>query len=139
MTNQTELLEAFSRARVSAFGCMERAESLELTWHEETITDLVLAEVPPHVTVAPFTRREEARVGADWLWWWLDDVDEAFGMLVQAKRLKKGSSGHWKFGFSASDGEQQRRLVRAADYLHVPSVYALYTGTPKGRAPCLAH
>ena len=30
----------------------------------------------------PFiTHLQEARLGADWLWWWIDDDGEAFGML----------------------------------------------------------
>lgn len=70
---------------------MARSEELGLTWAEETVTDILVVAASAHVKVVPFTRKQEGDVvGADWLWWWVGQ-DESFGMLVQAKRLKKAN------------------------------------------------
>jgi len=59
------------------------------TWHETTITGIVLQHAHPTVKFVDFNQRQEGATGADWLWWWVDATGEAFGMLVQAKRLKE--------------------------------------------------
>ncbi|MFF9810734.1 DUF6615 family protein [Streptomyces coeruleorubidus] len=59
-------------------------------WAEETVADLLLMAVHPELSYVSFNRYEEARIGADWLWWFVDSAShEAFGVLVQAKNLKK--------------------------------------------------
>jgi hypothetical protein len=84
---------------------MVKGETSGLGWDEETITNTMLVEVPPLVKVVPFTRPQEggdkrlkehgAGMGADWLWWWVGDDGTSFGMLVQAKRLKKDKNEEW--------------------------------------------
>jgi hypothetical protein len=94
-------------------------------------TGLLLAECGDRLNYVQFAAREEHRVGADWLWWFVDDKDEAFGLLVQAKRLHRTSSG-WRLdvGYRTSDGTRQiDRLLSAADALDVPAAYTLYCGT----------
>jgi hypothetical protein len=113
---------------------MEQSEGAGFTWKEETVTDLVLAEVASSIKVVPFTHLQEARLGADWLWWWIDDDGEAFGMLVQAKRLRTDSK-RWKFDFEYKRGSQKRTLLRVARRLGVPATYGLYLGTSTYRRP----
>lgn len=104
-------------------GCERDASS----WREETISELVWQAARPCVMYADFARYQEAAVGADWLWWWVDDASECFGMLVQAKRLHcRGST--WTIDFRANKGEQMRRLFRTADMFFVPPFYVLYMG-----------
>lgn len=82
---------------------------------------------------ADFTRRQEAAVGADWLWWWVDHDGECFGMLVQAKRLFCDGPD-WSLDFQAKRGEQMRELLGTADRFSVPAAYVLYMGSVEYRA-----
>ncbi|UYN82920.1 MAG: hypothetical protein KIT89_09385 [Microcella sp.] len=96
------------------------------------MTELLLAAAFPVVKFAPFTRHQEKRVGADWLWWWVDSKGEAFGMVVQAKRLKREASA-WDIDFDYDLGRQRQNLLRAGLDLRVPPIYALYLGTVNAR------
>ncbi|MFI6495587.1 DUF6615 family protein [Streptomyces sp. NPDC050564] len=103
------------------------------TWAEETATDLLLMAVHPELSYVAFNRYEESRVGADWLWWFVDSAShEAFGVLVQAKNLKKKGQ-RWHIDYDYKEGGQIRSLIDAADLLQVPAVYALYCGDPAYR------
>ncbi|MGI5192106.1 hypothetical protein ACQEVY_00305 [Streptomyces sp. CA-288835] len=98
------------------------------TWPEETATVLLLMAVHPELSYTAFTRREESRIGADWLWWFSDSTTrEAFGLLVQAKNLKN-SGRRFTIDYTYKQGDQQRALLRAADLLQVPAAYVLYCG-----------
>jgi len=76
---------------------------------------------------ADFTHHEENVVGADWLWWWVDESGECFGMLVQAKRLHH-RDGQPQLDLRHNGGQQMTRLFSSANLLQVPAVYALYLG-----------
>jgi hypothetical protein len=71
-----ELLAAFARARKRAERHMIGCERDGSSWREETISELVWQAARPYVMFADFTRRQEAAVGADWLWWWVDHDGE---------------------------------------------------------------
>jgi hypothetical protein len=72
--------------------------------------------------------RKEGGVGADYLWWWLDQAsDECFGMLVQAKRLER-SANTWRVDVGRRKGEQLRELLLTAEQFAVPAMFAVYTG-----------
>lgn len=96
------------------------------------MTELILAAAFPVVKFAKFTHHQEFAVGADWLWWWIDSNGEAFGMLVQAKRLKR-LAARWDIDFDYRNGEQRRQLVATGLDLRVPPVYGLYLGTSSWR------
>lgn len=128
--DQASVLRRFHLARVRAERHMATFESNTSNWKEETITDLLLAETDGVVTWRTFTRSEESRNGADWLWWWADPSGESFGMLVQAKRLwHRGRSWSIDFGYPGGSGRQMASLSAAARDWSVPPVYALYVGT----------
>lgn len=65
-----------------------------ISYGEETITETCLLEIHRRhskiVKIKTFTKREEARNGADWEWC-LVGRKHTFKMRVQAKRLAKGS------------------------------------------------
>jgi hypothetical protein len=108
---------------------MAACEDVGLSWGEITITEIVLSRTAKAITVAPFTQRAESTSGADWIWWWLDD-SAAYGMLVQAKRLKV-RAGKWHFGFEypRGTGAQRLSLMSTAAALDLVPVYAIYLGT----------
>lgn len=145
MTNlKPDLIQTFQGARRAVLRHMAIAEEFGLRWQEETITDLLLAEVLPLVRVIPFTKPQEggdkrlkdgAGAGADWLWWWVGDGGVSFGMLVQAKRLNIEPGGRWRIDFAYGSGKQRDDLLATADVLQVAPTYALYFGSPSYRAP----
>jgi len=116
---------------------MAACEANDLQWYEEPITEILLSRTAPVVRFATFTRNEEAKVGADWLWWWVGPSGESFGMLVQAKRLYVDRD-KWTFKFNHNAGAQRRALFDAARALDVTPAYSLYLGTQQYRAsaPC---
>jgi hypothetical protein len=127
---------------------MDRQDQAGLGWTEETVTEIALAAGLPFVKPIPFNRPQEASVGADWLWWWLEpSSQECFGMLVQAKRVK-GGPGRWSLDVSHGQGPQQQRLLETADQFDVPAIYGCYMGGLELRkdlpcphfrvAPCIA-
>ncbi len=117
---------------------MLESERDSSSWREETVSELVWHAARPYVMYAEFNHQQEAAVGADWLWWWVDENGECFGMLVQAKRLFcKGAN--WSLDFRANKGEQMRRLLTTADHFSVPAAYVLYMGSTNYRASYTSH
>lgn len=130
---EDDLLAAFTRARKRVEDHMIGCERDGSAWREETVSEMLWQAARPYVMYADFKRHEEAKVGADWLWWWVDDSGECFGMLVQAKRLFCDGSS-WSLDFRAKKGQQMRQLLDSADYFCVPAAYALYMGSIDYRA-----
>ncbi|MGW4330338.1 hypothetical protein ACWEKR_31165 [Nocardia sp. NPDC004573] len=127
----TAVENAFRWARVQAVRHMAACERTGLRWSETTITEIVTAHTSRAVTVVPFTQRAEVLSGADWVWWWVDGAD-AYGMLVQAKRVTvTRSKWNFDFGYGARGAARsQREVLRsAAAALGLLPVYALYLGT----------
>ena len=116
---------------------MAACEESGLQWTEEPVTEILLSRAAPEISFATFTRNQESEVGADWLWWWVAADGEAYGMLVQAKRLYVNGS-RWSFKFDHNSGEQRRALFGAALALDVAPAYSLYLGTQRyrGSADC---
>ncbi|GAB3428387.1 DUF6615 family protein [Flindersiella endophytica] len=129
-----DVLGAFTRIREAAEQHMDERERRKLDWSEETVTEVCSHMGYPEVRVIPFTRRQEGTIGADYLWWFLDQTSSiCFGMLVQAKRLTR-QNGQWKVDIRHKMGKQLADLVATADQLHVPAMYGVYTGGQVFRA-----
>ena len=95
---------------------MTVCEQAGLRWNETTVSEILMSQVAQAeaVSVVPFTQPAEAISGADWIWWWVDDVG-AYGMLVQAKRVTI-TEGKWRFGFNYASGQpkkSQYKLLRS--------------------------
>ncbi len=124
-----DVAEALIRARLRAEAHMGTADEAGFPWGEETVTEILLAAAHPQFVSVVFNKHQEGRVGADWLWWWVDDSGEAFGALIQAKRLH----ADWTIDFKYRDGAQMALLRRSALALEVPDVYVLYLGAREFR------
>src|SRR6266516_4777903 len=72
----SDLRRALTRARMGVEQHMVRAARAGISWREETVSELLWVSALPFVRCADFTHGEENKVGADWLWWWIDDTDE---------------------------------------------------------------
>ena len=97
-------------------------------WPEETATVTLLMSAYPEVRYCAFTHHEEKRVGADWLWWFWDSrTREAFGVLAQAKNVKRNGS-RYSIDYTYNKGDQLETLLNAAYELRLPAIYVLYCG-----------
>ncbi|WP_146905970.1 hypothetical protein [Cellulomonas aerilata] len=138
MDDALDFRAALVRAREAVETHVTRVDAMGHAWHETTLTDLLLEQAWPAMRALPFNQVQEGAVGADWLWWWLDQDGTAFGMLVQAKRLH---ADPWRIDYGYRGGAQLRDLLSAAEALSVPPVYCLYLGSKAFRAQfaCDAH
>ncbi len=129
MMSANDVPDAFARVRVAAEEYMDERDRADLGWVEESVTDIAIHKGLPEIRVVQFNRQQEGRgIGADYLWWWLDQVSgECFGMLVQAKRLYREGE-RWAVDISHRDGKQLGDLSRTANYFDVPAMYSVYTG-----------
>ena len=131
--DDASVTDALHAARVAAEDHMATFEAAGDIWYEVPVTQLVLAAAFPVVKFASFTQHQEATTGSDWLWWWVDESGEAFGMLVQAKRLLRSPS-KWDINFDFNEGAQRRALIQTGLDLFVAPMYAIYEGTSEWRA-----
>ncbi|MFB7243047.1 DUF6615 family protein [Streptomyces populi] len=123
----SKLFSSLVKGREAADEHMNFRASMGEMWHEETVTDILCQHAAPYVRPIRFNQNQEGKVGADWLWWWLDPSGDCFGMLVQAKSLKR-SGKSWRVDFDYRGGRQIDSLVQVAGIFEVPAVYTLYCG-----------
>ena len=137
-----DIATALANARLVVEARLKQREAQGDDADEEEQTHWLCDAAWPHIRYAPFNRREEGVVGADWLWWFLDDSGECFGVLIQAKKLS-GQPGHPRLDLAYPRGtrSQMRKLFAAADDFDVPSAYILFCGDRDRRADlaCSAH
>lgn len=121
---------ALVAARISVEHYMARREAHGHGWNEVPATEILCAAASPTLRYVQFTGREESVVGADLLWWFIDGEEEAFGVLTQAKRLRRASTRRWTidFGYRKGDRRQIDSLLDAASSLSVPAAYLVYGG-----------
>src|SRR4051794_13395483 len=120
---------AFRRGRRAVDRHVARVLQAGEMWAEETATDLLLEKTWPDVWHRKFTRKRESVVGADWLWWWIDASGTSFGLLTQAKVLKrKGPRWHIDFDYrpKGADSTQIDTLIDASRVFDVPAAHVLY-------------
>jgi hypothetical protein len=133
----SELFSSLVKGREAADEHMKFRTDLGDMWNEESVTDILIQHAAPHVQPIRFNQRQEGEIGADWLWWWLDPSGDCFGLMVQAKSLKREGS-RWHIDFNYRSGFQLDRLHQTADHFDVPAGYMLYCGDTSYRAelPC---
>jgi hypothetical protein len=131
---RSALLQA--RLAVEDYQLRRRREGHPLLM-EETATQILLASASPEIEYYEFTKAEESRCGADWLWVWLDRSGVCFMMLVQAKTLKV-NNGRWSLDLGYRSGKGKRRqmdlLLESAEVFGVPFSYVIYAGDRQYRA-----
>lgn len=121
------IVERLRTARRAAVRHAAAAQRAGFNAHEQALTEIVLTRAAPAARVWTFSQREEARTGADWLWWWRGG-GEWFGALVQAKKNKPLRGAPWyDFGYRTASGPRQvDQLLHEATRWGVPAVYVLY-------------
>lgn len=135
-TSPLQTLEAFGRGRLALDAYVRLSASQDHTWNEESATERLIMAAHPEVEYTTFSRAQEDVIGADWLWWFVDDSGEALGVLVQAKKLTVGArsfSVDYKHPGGKRKGKQMADLLAASDVFKVPAAYAVYCGDPAYR------
>ena len=122
---------------VGVWGRRGAAKHTGLNYNEETVTEGLLLDLqvnfPGDVLIVPFTKKREARIGADWAWAFVGrDGHSNQGMLVQAKRLDDNDRNYGSlYKKSRPKGTphsmlQVDRLIERAKRYRLPPVYAFY-------------
>jgi hypothetical protein len=116
-------------------GRLSLGRSCGVEIHEETITQDLLVDISavlPQMSIRSFTRRQEARNGADWQWEWWFQGRAWFGMRVQAKRLKELKRSTLGYDLAYRVGSKHERqvdlLIATAHAVGLQSAYVLYNG-----------
>jgi hypothetical protein len=123
------LLTAFARGRQAVDSYVSESARQKHNWGEESATERLLMAVWPDVPYAPFNRRQEKTIGADWLWWFVDLTGECFGIIVQAKKMKQTKTGLTvDFKYPKNTGQQMNDLFATAREFNLPAAYMLYCG-----------
>jgi hypothetical protein len=134
------LTEAMIRGRLAVedyVAHMARALG-EFVWSEIEATSRLLLAAVPQVRFIPFNPNQEGGsgnrtgTGADWLWWWIAPTGVCFGVLIQAKTLKRDAAG-WSLDLAYRRRRQISDLLDASNILGVPAAYTLYCGPPEYR------
>ncbi|MEU5068935.1 hypothetical protein AB0G95_33390 [Streptomyces virginiae] len=121
--------EAFCRATAQVEKEMGELLVDEGGWEEEYVTIRLTRLLQPQIRYARFNKRQEGRVGGDYILWWVDRSGECFGCLLQAKNInRQGRSWHIGFQHPGGTGKQMRRLFETADLFKIPAGFVLYAG-----------
>jgi hypothetical protein len=81
-----DTLAAFTRGRLEVDECVRQSASQGHTWNEEPATERLIMAAHPEARYVAFSRTHEEAIGADRLWWFVDESGECGGALVQAKK-----------------------------------------------------
>ncbi|MGH7485103.1 MAG: hypothetical protein ACREMY_05775 [bacterium] len=123
--------DALCRARASVDEHWSERSAQGAEAGEEELTVRLLMRAWPEIKYQEFNRPEEGRLGADWLWWFVAEDGECFGVLLQAKKLKKVGD-NWYFDLGYLIGQSKRpqitTLLDAAEGFDVPAGHILYCG-----------
>lgn len=116
------------------------AKVRKLSFGEESITETILMDLaetfPGSLSIVPFSKPKEGKVGADWAWLFRDKGGtHNLPMLVQAKALDlsdfeypeiKRHVGNMKTGRVKRPTRQIDLLIKTAQKLGWPAIYAFY-------------
>ena len=109
-------------------------KGVQVSYGEETITESNLLEVrrrhPDLVRVHTFTRKEEAKVGADWEWN-LVGQKYTLSMRVQAKRVQCDGKLKIKHTIKSTGLFQYDQLLSAAHANNMMPIYCIYCTAPQ--------
>lgn len=110
---------------------LERARGVGHQPLEETVTDKNIVEIkalhPREIKTTTFSRRREARTGADWEWWFTNRTHSSwFGVRVQAKILKFASNRYEALNYK----NQTAVLIADARRHGLYPLYCFYSHWP---------
>ena len=118
---RNKLVDDLREIAIRTWNLMANGNSSGLSINEETITEINLLELklrhPNSVFIKQVSKREEGKIGADWLWAFVGKDNKVFGMCVQAKRLFTSLLYSSIIENKADPGEQVNKLIHKASNL----------------------
>ena len=110
-----DLCHLFACAAWKTWWDLRDSEIFDVAVSEDSITDMLLLEMlrrTDRLLCRRYTRRGEAKSGADWLWWFISE-NRGFPVLIQSKRLY--DSGRYEaLRYTSGSDDQTRTLLRYA-------------------------
>ena len=129
ITSLLELGDATSRNLEFSQG-----DDIFVSYGEETITETNLLELrrrhPVQIELETFSKRREARIGADWEWR-IIGRHLTLKMRVQAKRVQRDCVLRIKHTVKSSGSQQRDLLIRRARLDSMKPVYCVYCSEPQ--------
>lgn len=136
------LCDTFRRQAFWTWDSLGRARSVNATLGEESLTDFNLLEIRTRhvheVFTKTFTKRDEAKTGADWEWWFTGRSRKWLGFRIQAKVLDLKSDQFEHLHYMSSGKYQSDLLCQRATNHSVPTIplYCVYVQwAPNGPGP----
>jgi len=124
----------FQQLADTTWELIETAHQLGMRWSEESNTESLLLELrrrhPSEIFIAAFSKRREAKLGADWEWWFLGRGG-VYGMRVQAKRisLPRETFGYLRYTPKGYTKDQMTTLIERARADRLTPAYCFYVAS----------
>lgn len=124
----TPLCKGFADQAIQTWLRIQNEIITGISFGEETITDVNLQDLqikyPYDIKIKKFNRRQEAKNGADWEWWFVAN-GLAVGMRLQAKKLRLSDNVYPDVDRSNRHGRQIDLLIQESNNA-TPKVFPVY-------------
>ena len=131
-----DICAAFHAIETSVWDLLQVGRREQHQLGEETITDLISLALKTSqkqsVRMINYTKPQEGRNGADWLWIFYDTATKmAIGIRIQAKIINFKSNRYPHLHYTKNGVKQIDRLERMAKRDHVTPLYVFYSHWPR--------
>jgi len=131
--SKNHICSTFRKQAFSTWNLLRKSRVNDFQPGEETITDMNLLEIkmkhPQEVFIQKFTKRQEAKTGADWEWWFTGSSGKWLGFRIQAKVINIDTLSFPHLYYKSSRIYQTDKLIQDAfkERPHKIPLYCLYT------------
>lgn len=116
---------------------LHNARGIQFQFSEETITEDLLYFIklkgPRNVLLHRFTKRQERQTGADWEWWFVDELKpqtgrnyRGIGFRVQAKIIEQKTNQFPHLFYNTKPKSQSQTLVSSVPNIRTIPLYCIY-------------
>jgi hypothetical protein len=135
-----DICAAFHAIETSVWDLLQVGRREQHQLGEETITDLISLALKTSqkqsVRMINYTKPQEGRNGADWLWIFYDpSTRQAIGIRIQAKIINFKSNRYPHLHYTKNGIKQIDKLERLAIRDHVTPLYVFYSHWPRPTSP----
>lgn len=130
----TSICQTFQTLGDETWDRIAAAHLAGMRWSEESNTEHLLLHLrlhhPKEVLIAAFSKAEESSNGADWEWWFTSS-GAAYGMRVQAKRIRlpKETFGYLHYKPKGRNQDQMTTLIERARSDGLTPAYCFYVAS----------
>ena len=139
-----DLCHLFACAAWKTWWDLRDSVKFDIAVSEDSITDMLLLEMlrrTNQLVCKRFTRRQEAKSGADWLWWFISG-NSGFPVVIQSKRLYAsrlpGNRRYEALRYKPNRHDQTNTMLRNACKKDWFPMFCFYNFGPSPRmeSPC---